>query len=632
MALPEGFTLDQPAQRPQQSQALPEGFTLDAAQLTPEQQTIVTQAEARIKVLQGELDTINQSRNDPGFLEQAFAGAEGLVALVSGAAAVPISGVVGLAAAADPFAAPGAGAETQRQVQEALTFEPQLPGAKAALEDIGGAIETVSDIGTTGVAGLTAGIQGAIEQDPVKAAAVFRDIQERGVGETIGSQVAETTGSPVLGAIARTIPEAALITTPFKASSVTSKFGKNLLKQKKPTEFKDLSASQKQRLIAEEVRTGNPNIDSVTQFITEKGNLATSKASNKALKSKFLGNENQTAKTVSVFERADNATKGGINKMLNIIETSRKQPKFLGRTSDVVGDSMARRVQAASTVNKNAGKQIGAIAKSLKNKQVNISAARNKFFSDMEELGVTFKTAEDGFVTVDLSRSDFVGGSQKQLNVMTNKLLNDNVGFEVAHKLKRSIRDNLKFDITGPGKIDEGASAKILRDLSGGIDQVLDGVSPRYDSANIRFAKTKDIVDKFQKLAGKDVDLFSDTAALVLANKAKRVTSNAVSGPTIRADIAAIDDILKDLGITFKDDIQSLLLASDDLERIFDLAASNSLKGNILDAGRKLARGDLPIEETVGFIKKAFTPSEQKLFAQKIKVLRDLSKVKGKKQ
>lgn len=599
------------------------------AQITPEQQAIIDQSEGRIQTLQADLDKLTQVRDNPDLLESVFGGVEGFLALTSAPVATIASGVAGLADAANPFAPEGAGAARQQQVQEALTFEPQLGAGRGARQSAVDVIEGATDIGTGAVAAITAGVDLATGRGVEQAGATFRDIKERGVGEVIGSQVTETTGSPLLGSIAKTIPTAALLATGAGQFNPSSKFGANVLKKTKPTEFKKLSPAQKQKLISEEVRAGNPNINSVTQFVTEKGTIATSKASRVALKElKKIGSEIDAIQAVSVFERMPNASKSRVNKMLDLVKATRENPLNLARPSDVLGESIALRAQTVAKINKDAGKQIGNVAKSLKNEQVNISGARQRFFNSLDELGVKFNRGEDGFITPDFSRSRFIGGSQKDMNVLVNDLLKDNVGFEFAHNLKRSIRDNLSFDPIGTSKVGKGASEKILKDLSSGIDSVLDASSPRYNLANTKFAKTKDIVDKMQKMAGKDVDLFSDTANITLSNKAKRITSSAQSRGTIGRDIAEVDTVLKDLGVTFKDDIQSLIFATNEMDRIFNIAPQNSLQGNLLSAGQSLARGDIPLEQTAGFVKKAFTPSEQQVFFNKMKVLRDLTKLK----
>jgi hypothetical protein len=463
--------------------------------------------------------------------------------------------------------------------------------------------------------------------------------------DVTGSEKSERqqTGEAIGGALSEAVPLTALEVSPFlKASTATAgkfspdlisgKFGLNVLKKNtnKVESLKTLSPAKKKKLIADEIKSGNANIDNVTKFVTETGDVAVSKSSKQALKE--LGGDLKAQQTVSVIENMNAASKAQVDKMLNIIVKGRKEPVFgqSNRPSDILGESIANRAEKVFNINKAAGKEIGAVAEALKNKQVNISSVREKFFKSMEDLGVVLKEGEDGWVTPDFSRSRFVGGSQKDMTVLVNDLLNDSVGFKFAHELKRSIRDNLNFDPIGTSKIGKGKSENILKDLSSGIDEILDSTSKKYNLANIKFAKTKGMVDRFQKLAGKDVDIFDDVAKKVLSDKARRLTSRATSRAGIERDLMDIDNVLKDLGVnTFKDDIPSLIHTVNQLERIFKLAPENSLEGNLLRSGGNLLGGRLPSAGDVAEVVSKLTKSEKKDFMKKIQAFRRLTKLKS---
>lgn len=116
---------------------------------------------------------------EAGIGEQILGGLEGAAAMGSGMLAEIPAGIAGLATALNPFAEAGASGQRVEQVRQALTYEPRLPGAQAALQKIGGAIEPVA-----------------------KKLSEFEG--------TLGEYVMETTGSPELAAIAHTLPTATL--------------------------------------------------------------------------------------------------------------------------------------------------------------------------------------------------------------------------------------------------------------------------------------------------------------------------------------------------------------------------------------------------------------------------------------
>jgi hypothetical protein len=198
----------------------------------------------------------------------------------------------------------------------------------------------------------------------------------------------------------------------------------------------------------------------------------------------------------------------------------------------------------------------------------------------MADLGVTFSRGDDGWVTPDFSRSKFSGGNQKDMNVLFNDLLKGEINFESAHKLKQEIRKNIDFDKGGKDSIDR-ASQAILKDLSKGIDDVLDLSSTKYKRANEKFAKTIGLKEKFDKMTGKEIDIFSDMAKVPLANKARRLSSNAESRGAIKQTLQDADEVLSGMGIKYKDNIPALVFITNRLEEVFKITPDNSLQGVI---------------------------------------------------
>lgn len=344
----------------------------------------------------------------------------------------------------------------------------------------------------------------------------------------------------------------------------------------------------KRALLADQIRKGNPNIELVTKALDASGEIITRPTSKRAVK--VLGGDHVAKGTVSVLENMSAGSKARVNKMLNNIERGRKEPLFgdANRPSDVLGQAGLDRANAVSKINKRAGLEIGRTAESLKDINVDIGKVNNEFLSGLNELGVTFSRGDDGWVTPDFSRSKFIGGSQKDMAVLVNDLLNRTPDFQTAHKLKRTIRDNIDFDKGGTGQI-TGDSQKLLRNLSSGIDDVLDSTSPKYKKANESFAKTIKLKNDYDKLVGKDIDIGENLSAEILGGKIMRLDSNAVSRTAIKKLLLNTDDVLGEFGIKFKDDIPSLVHITSKLNDAFKLAPAGSLKGNVISGGLDVA-------------------------------------------
>ena len=347
----------------------------------------------------------------------------------------------------------------------------------------------------------------------------------------------------------------------------------------------------KRALLAEQIRKGNPNIDLVTQMLDESGNLIKNKNAIKAVD--ILGGDVKAKQTVSVIENMDPTSKAQVGKMLDIVEKMRREPiPKLGdmtRPSDILGDSISNRARALVHINKKAGETIGFEAKKLKNTMVDVSDARNDFFREMQDLGVNFEQI-DGRIKVDFTDSTFVGGGADKIERIANAIKTGEMDGLSAHRQKQFIRDLVSF-----GKGTEGAissrSQGIFKRLSSGIDEVLDNTSADYKKANDSYAKTIDFVEKFDKLAGKDIDIFSDMSKKALGGKAKRLASNAESRVPIEQLLMEADKTLGDFNIRFKDDIPSLSHTVTQLEDIFKLEPANSFQGRIERGAANVAQG-----------------------------------------
>ena len=351
------------------------------------------------------------------------------------------------------------------------------------------------------------------------------------------------------------------------------------------------SSRAKKQLLVNEIKKGNPNIELVTKALNESGDVITRPASKRAVK--ILGGDHVAQGTVAVIENMSPASKKILNKQLDNITRGRKEPLFgdANRPANVLGESILNRAIDIDKINAKAGKAIGNTASSLKDINVDIGGVNNNFLSGLNDLGVTFSKADDGWVTPDFSRSKFNGGSKQSMTVLINDLLDGSPSFDVAHKLKRTIRDNIDFE-SGTGGVGQvkGDSKQLLKSLSSGIDEILDSTSPKYKKANESFAKTIKLKNDFDKLMGKDIDLNDKvSASSILGNKAMRVDSNAPSGVVINKLFTDADSVLGDFKIRYKDDIPSLRHITNKLNEAFKIAPPNSLKGNIISGGLDVA-------------------------------------------
>jgi hypothetical protein len=471
---------------------------------------------------------------------------------------------------------------TDENLARPLPAQPET----SLLDDAIGLGEAALTIGT----GATAGALASIAETPFAIArSLTGEITPEEARQRVQNAASDVTFSPRTEAgqdIVKGIGETLGVLPPVLGTTPLNTL-KPLVTGRAVTGRLLKSSRAKRQLLSDEIRKGNPNIELVTKALNETGDVITRPASKRAVK--ILGGDHTAQGTVAVIENMSPASKKIINKQLDNISRGRREPLFgdANRPSNTLGESILERAIAIDKVNARAGKTIGKTAESLKDVNVDTSAVNNSFLKGLNDLGVTLKKGDDGWVTPDFSRSKFDGGNQQKMTVLINDALDGAPSFDVAHKLKRTIRDNIDFE-SGAGGVGQvkGDSRQLLKKLSSGIDDVLDSTSPQYKKANESFSKTIKLKNDFDKLMGKDIDLNDRvSASSILGNKAMRVDSNAPSGIVINKLFTDADSVLGDFKIRFKDDIPSLRHVTNKLNEAFKITPPNSLKGNIVGGG-----------------------------------------------
>lgn len=159
---------------------------------------------------------ISGQERELGAVDTAKGVGEAALTVATGAIAEPVSGLLGLAAT--PFVGAQKGAEIVKGTQEALTFQPRTESGQQSIQTLGDLVQKGIDIAEIPISGL-AGIAelartgGNIEQ----AVKQISQIQEQGVGKSLGQQTFQATGSPVLAAVAEAAPTAAVEALGVKA-------------------------------------------------------------------------------------------------------------------------------------------------------------------------------------------------------------------------------------------------------------------------------------------------------------------------------------------------------------------------------------------------------------------------------
>ena len=210
----------------------------------------------------------------------------------------------------------------------------------------------------------------------------------------------------------------------------------------------------------------------------------------------------------AVIANAKPIDKRRMRQQLSIMEKGRADTKYqaANRPSDVAGNSMLKQIDFLMLNNKQAGQQLGRVARSLKGKDVDIDAPIDKFKSELEGIGVQFD--QDGMVNFDNSRIRTIAPAKKVITDVLDEIRIrrlDDTDALTAHEFKGFLDENLSF-----GKKQEGLSGKaesITKSLRKGINESIGENYAAYKEANNRSSDTITVLDELQDVVGKKLNV-----------------------------------------------------------------------------------------------------------------------------
>lgn len=441
------------------------------------------------------------------------------------------------------------------------------------------------------------------------------------LGENLGERTFQATGSPLAATAAQILPDAlgaaaglgAAKAVPGAAKAVTEsagELGKSALDQSKV----------KQDLV-KRIQAGSTDVDTAGVEVV-KGKLKSDKIAKDAIKQGF---DEGVIATVKAAKPAD---KKILRKMTDVMERGKKNARFAAtnRPSDVLGDSLMKRVDIVRRANKDAGKQLDSVASNLKGRSIDITPAGDSFLSELRGIGININ--DD--LTVDFKGSDIEGlaGPESAVKRVVNRMTKGTPDAHEVHRLKRFIDEQVSF-----GKNAEGLSGRtegILKNLRRNLDGTLDKKFPEYDRINSAYSETVGALDALQDVAGKKMNLSGPNAEKATGTLMRRVLSNAQSRVTLLDSVDEIEKVAKKFE-NFKgkldpraiegpkapskldDDLLTQVLFVDELDSQFGAVARTSLKGQVeqavtsspaalaLDAAGKIAEKVLGVNDEKAF-------------------------------
>jgi len=598
---------------------------------------VVTPNRQRLEELRAKQKTLQQPATPPAaipeggtfesIVEPALAVGSGLVGSVAG----------GLAAIPQTIAGDPRGAEeTLRSIQEFLSVQPKTQAGQRGLETVAEGFERVADVPQAIVGGLGGIAELAAGEGIEQATKTVEDVQEKGIGKTAGDRAFEVTGSPLLSAAAETAPDIVTSLIPIVGmAKARSALNAKLADKIKISTAQPELASQI-RLISKDIvsgkiskadapdallrlekdvrlKSGGSPADKIIQVSKDiKGNrpeqvaglskiaddvevaapqkslaLYTAEGASKVKGDAVAKEAVRQGFDQGVIAAVKGATRLDRRKMADMVKIMQKGKENAlfaakNRPSDIAGSSLLERVNHVKKVNRNAGKRLDEVAKSLKGQQVDSSVPIKNFMDNLEDMGVTI----DKQLQPVFKGSDIEGAlaPEKAIRNMVKRLTSGKPGsmpdaYEL-HRMKRFIDETVTYGKAGEGLA--GKTERILKQLRADLDSTLDSKFHRYNKVNTQYSDTVGALDELQGVAGKKMDLFGPNADKATGTLLRRLMSNAQSRVNLVDAVDVLESTAKKYGGRFNDDISTQMLFADELDSVFGAVAKTSLQGDVV--------------------------------------------------
>jgi len=348
----------------------------------------------------------------------------------------------------------------------------------------------------------------------------------------------------------------------------------------------NLPAKASEKALIEQIKAGGRG-DALAGLKVTGDRVQVDKIGKEALRQGFKPGIVQSIKT------ANTATKGKMAKMTNIMRSIKKSERVALdiRPSDVVGDSVTKRISFIRDRANSANSELNDIARtSLRGQKIDHAPILNALTDSLDDLDVRLVDTPSG-----IPKAEFKGSliSKDKTSQRVIKDLVDLLGEGVApdalraHKLKRQLDIMIDFKKkSATGLTDAGK--KVLKSIRKSLNDSIRDVNPNYAKVNDILSESLGALDDLDTAVG-SIDIFGKGSGKALGTRMRALLSNQQGRIKIENALNTIDGTVTNLGGKFSDNVKDLVLFSDALDEKFGTAARTSLVGQVEQATRRAA-------------------------------------------
>lgn len=561
-----------------------------------------------------------KKREDPEFLGSGIV--EPIRTVASGLNNTIRGGLAGIGAAMIPGGKTGAETVAEYQSQ---SFQPKTESGQANLQKIGDLVNMGIDVANMpisslyGLAEFTSSMLGGqgLDKSLASQAKTQGQAQEDGFSKTVGNDVFEATGSPLLATAAQVLPEGMMELGGLKGAGPALKASKQAVgtsvavvkdvgeviafntqtpTRRKITQLLEDNSTDREtagfRLTAPE---GQEQTSSLPEFMR----VGRQRATNDPFQREAI-NQGFDEGVIAAIRGASDSDRASMGVMLETMERGKKNSRYAAqnRPADVVGKSALERFNSVLAANKDAGKRLDAEAQKLKGNQLDVSGPVNEFLEDLDSMGISIN--DD--LTPNFKGSDIEGLQAPEAAIkrlVSRMATNGPVDAFEMHRLKKFIDENVTFGKSGEGL--SGKTENIMKNLRRNLDGALDSNFDSYNQVNTQYAETIGAIDNLQSASGSKVNLSGGNADKAMGTVLRRLMSNTQSRVNLMDSLSELDTVAAKYGAKFDDDLLTQILFADELDRNFGPVARTGFQGQIAQAltRSKMENARVGVEKTV---------------------------------
>lgn len=339
------------------------------------------------------------------------------------------------------------------------------------------------------------------------------------------------------------------------------------------------------------------------------GKVTQDTLANEAIRQGFDEGIVQMIKTTTPDTRKNMAT------MLNYMEKAVGDRSLNIRPTDVVGTSVAKRLEFIADKATQARNELNVIAKNnLAGKQIDVQPIVDKYYSSLDDLGVTTVVKEGQIKpTLDFNGSIIQADptSQRMLRQLTELMASGKPDALRFHNLKRQLDALIDYQKSSKSGIPE-AGRRVLKGIRATLNDGLRKLDPDYARVNDTMSRALGLFDQVDSATASKInvaDTLSDPRAM--GQELRKLFSNYQSRVSLDNALREIDFVVdefskpttKDIvpyspeaaaGRTvpkFTDTVYDMAQFANELDRQFGAVARTSLQGTMESAVGKAVGG-----------------------------------------